>query len=160
MWLMLQKPKPSDYVIATGVSKTVNPIIGTNSTTFTPAKFVEFKKTLNCEAKVNVNYFYARYGTTPENTRVDLILELNDIYGNVIGIIGLENKVDSAEQEEQLADYLHSEALDEGYYVVFSNRHSDQDTLYSDEVIQGKRIYTWIIRTDFKVPSRRATKTK
>ena len=43
--------------------------------------------------------------STPDNRRVDLILELNDIYGNVIGIIGLENKVDSAEQEEQLADY-------------------------------------------------------
>ena len=55
----------------------------------------------------------------------------------------------------QLANYLHSEGLDEGYYVVFSNRHTDQDTLYSDEMVQGKRIVTWIIRTDFKAASRR-----
>ena len=55
---------------AQGVTHNVNPIIGTNANTFTPAKFVQFKKTLNCEANVNVNYFYARYGTTSEDTRV------------------------------------------------------------------------------------------
>lgn len=57
--------------------------------------------------------------------------------------------------KQQLVDYLISEGLDEGYYVVFSNRHSDQDALYTDEQIRGKRLYTWIIRTDFKPASRR-----
>lgn len=42
---------------------------------------------------------------TAEKRRIDLILELNDSDGNLIGIIGLENKLDSSEQEEQLSDY-------------------------------------------------------
>jgi hypothetical protein len=55
--------------------------------------------------------------------------------------------------KRQLADYLESEALAEGYYVVFSHKHADTDTLFFDEVINGKRIYTYIIRTDFGRPS-------
>lgn len=55
----------------------------------------------------------------------------------------------------QLADYLTTERLDEGYYVVFSNKHSESDLLYFDETIAGKRIHTFIIRTDFERPSRR-----
>lgn len=43
--------------------------------------------------------------STPYNRRIDLILELNDSDGNVIGVIGLENKLDSSEQEEQISDY-------------------------------------------------------
>lgn len=45
------------------------------------------------------------------------------------------------------------EALAEGYYVVFSNKHADTDALFFDETINGKRIYTYIIRTDFDRPS-------
>jgi hypothetical protein len=59
------------------------------------------------------------------------------------------------EGKEQLADYLKTEKTDEGYYVVFSNKHGDADTLYFDEIISGKRIYTYIIRTNFERPSRR-----
>lgn len=57
--------------------------------------------------------------------------------------------------KRQLAEYLETEGLDEGYYVVFSRMHRDTDTLDFDEDIDGKRIYTYIIRTDFEVPSRR-----
>ena len=57
------------YLDNKNVSKTVIPIIGTDANTFNPEKFVQFKNALNCEANVNVNYFYARYGTTPEDTR-------------------------------------------------------------------------------------------
>jgi hypothetical protein len=55
----------------------------------------------------------------------------------------------------QLAEYLTSEGLDEGYYVVFSNLHTDEDTLYFEDSIQGKQIYTYIICTHFPTPSRR-----
>lgn len=55
----------------------------------------------------------------------------------------------------QLADYLTSEGVAEGYYVVFSSKHSVTDTLYFDERIDGKRIYTYIIVTNFEKPSRR-----
>lgn len=54
----------------------------------------------------------------------------------------------------QLATYLASEELMEGFYVVFSNAHSEADQLYFDEVIEGKRIYTHIIRTNFEQASR------
>jgi len=50
----------------------------------------------------------------------------------------------------QLADYLESEQLDEGYYVVFSSRHEAEDTLDFDETIKGKRIITMIVRTNFE----------
>lgn len=55
----------------------------------------------------------------------------------------------------QLADYLDSEQLQEGYYVVFSNAHSETDTLEFDEEINGKRIFTYIIRTNFEQSSRK-----
>jgi len=58
----------------------------------------------------------------------------------------------------QLVDYLLSEGLDQGFYVVFSNKHGANDPLYSEETIRGKRLYTWIIRTAFKAPSRRVAK--
>ncbi len=57
--------------------------------------------------------------------------------------------------KHQLADYLATEGLDEGYYVVFSRKHSESDSLFFDERIDGKRIYTYIIRTNFPQPSRR-----
>lgn len=58
----------------------------------------------------------------------------------------------------QLVDYLLAEGLDQGFYVVFSNKHSATDFLYSEETIRGKQLYTWIIRTAFKAPSRRVAK--
>jgi hypothetical protein len=53
----------------------------------------------------------------------------------------------------QLATYLKSEGLSEGYYVVFSNLHTEKDALYTLDTIGGKRIYTHIIRTNFDRPS-------
>ena len=57
--------------------------------------------------------------------------------------------------KQQLADYLTSEGLNEGFYVVFSQKHSAADALFFDETIAGKRIRTYIIRTDFAPPSTR-----
>ena len=57
--------------------------------------------------------------------------------------------------KQQLADYLTREGLDEGFYVVFSQKHRANDTLFFDEIIQGKRIRTYIIRTNFEPPSTR-----
>ena len=51
----------------------------------------------------------------------------------------------------QLAEYLQSEGLDEGYYVVFSNLHTDNDTLYFEK---NRQIYTYVICTHFPTPSR------
>ncbi len=54
----------------------------------------------------------------------------------------------------QLAAYLQSEGLAEGYYVVFSDIHREADDLYAEEWIEGKRIYTHIILINFDQPSR------
>lgn len=54
----------------------------------------------------------------------------------------------------QLAEYLHSEGLEEGYYVVFSDLHSNEDVLYFEEKLKNKQIYTYIICTNFPIPSR------
>ncbi|MEN8218697.1 MAG: ATP-binding protein [Pseudomonadota bacterium] len=54
----------------------------------------------------------------------------------------------------QLAEYLKSESLDEGYYVVFSNLHTDDDDLYFEDDLKSRRIYTYIVCTHFPAPSR------
>jgi hypothetical protein len=45
---------------------------------------------------------------TAESRRVDLLIKLNDKSGSLIGIIGIENKVNSSEQEAQISDYQKS----------------------------------------------------
>lgn len=57
--------------------------------------------------------------------------------------------------KQQLVDYLTSEGLHEGFYVVFSQKHTAADPLFFDETISGKRIRTYLIRTDFAPPSTR-----
>ncbi|MCP4697181.1 MAG: hypothetical protein GY862_10070 [Gammaproteobacteria bacterium] len=53
----------------------------------------------------------------------------------------------------QLAAYLKSEHISEGYYVVFSNLHTKKDELFTEEFIEGKRIRTHIIPTRFEQPN-------
>ena len=53
-----------------------------------------------------------------------------------------------------MAEYLKSENLSKGYYVVFSHKHTEKDELFTEELIQGKRIYTHIIPIQFEQPSR------
>ena len=57
--------------------------------------------------------------------------------------------------KQQLADYLISEKMDEGFYVVFTQKHTETDTLFFDETVNGKRIRTYLIRTNFESPSTR-----
>ncbi len=85
--------------------------------------------------------------------RTDILIRYQD-QSNLI-----ETKVYSDETyfkkgKGQLAEYLKSEALLEGYYVVFSQKHTEKDELNSEELIQGKRIYTHIIPTQFEQASR------
>jgi hypothetical protein len=56
--------------------------------------------------------------------------------------------------KRQLAAYAKSEGLSEGYYVVFSSQHQDNDTLFEQEEIEGIKIYTYVVRTNFEQPSR------
>ena len=56
--------------------------------------------------------------------------------------------------KRQLARYAKSEGLDEAYYIVFSGQHREDDTLYQVEDIDGVKIYTYIVRTNFEQASR------
>ena len=58
--------------------------------------------------------------------------------------------------KQQLADQIVGEGITDGFYVVFTQKHRVDDTLFFDEQIQGKRIRTYLIRTDFEPPSRRS----
>jgi hypothetical protein len=54
----------------------------------------------------------------------------------------------------QLAQYLKTEGLAEGFYVVFSQKHTENDVLFEEDIIDDKKIYTFVIRTAFDIPSR------
>ncbi len=54
----------------------------------------------------------------------------------------------------QLLEYMKSERLSDGYYVVFSNKHTETDALRSEDLIENRRIYTHIIPISFEQPSR------
>jgi hypothetical protein len=45
-------------------------------------------------------------------------------------------------------------------YVVFSKKHAESDTLEQEEEVDGKRIYTRIIRVNFDRPSQPRKKRK
>jgi hypothetical protein len=85
--------------------------------------------------------------------RTDLLIVYNK-YRYLIEIKVFSTPTRFKKGKAQLAEYLKSEGLDEGYYVVFSNLHTDDDVLYFDENINGKQIYTYIICTLFPTPSR------
>lgn len=85
--------------------------------------------------------------------RLDIII----IYNNQKYIIELKKYYNNARLKKgkyQLVEYLKSENLDTGYYVVFSNVHTSDSKLFEEEIIKGKRIYTWIIRTNYQQPSK------
>lgn len=84
--------------------------------------------------------------------RTDILI-LFGRYKYIIETKVFVNQARLQQGKRQLAEYLHSEQLDEGYYVVFSAKHSPDDSLFFDEVIAGKRIYTHIIQISFDPPS-------
>jgi len=105
-----------------------------------------------------INFFIVRLGgqtfvEIPSGKgRIDILIR----YRNQSYLI--ETKIFSDESyfsqgKGQLAEYLKSEGLSEGYYVVFSRDHTEHDTLYTEEVIADKRIYTHIVLTHFARPS-------
>jgi hypothetical protein len=74
---------------------------------------------------------------------IDILIRYQRIFAYVI-----ETKIYSDETyfkkgKGQLAEYLKSEKLGEGYYVVFSHQHSEQDECFTEEIIQSKRIYPY-----------------
>ncbi len=102
-----------------------------------------------------LNFFIEQLGghtlieTPTSRGRTDILI-LYQHYKYVI-----ETKIFTTEHyfqkgKRQLATYLESEGLNEGYYVVFSDKHSEQDVLYCEEEVKGKHLSIYIIRTNFE----------
>ena len=107
-----------------------------------------------------INFFIQRLGgdtlvEVPSGRGRTDILILHQTHRYIIETKIFTDAFAFAHGKQQLADYLTSEGLKEGFYVVFSQKHSADDPLFFDETIASKRIRTYIIRTDFALPSTR-----
>lgn len=63
---------------ATFAIEDVNPICGTSGNALSPEQFISFKENTRGEPTVVVNYFYARYGLTENNTRAERVQQAAD----------------------------------------------------------------------------------
>lgn len=68
----------SNYIDQSGVTQSVSGINALASNAMTPDIFVDFKKDINGEPVVVVNYFYARYGVTTAGTRAARVKQAAD----------------------------------------------------------------------------------
>jgi len=85
--------------------------------------------------------------------RTDILI----LYKNLKYIIETKIYIDETQFTKgkyQLAQYLKTEELSKGFYVVFSSQHTKKEALYFEEIIEGKKIYTFIICTNFEIPSK------
>ncbi len=67
-----------DYIDQQGLQKPVSGINALNNNNMTPDIFVNFKKGINGQPVVVVNYFYARYGITTSGTRASRVQQAAD----------------------------------------------------------------------------------
>lgn len=84
--------------------------------------------------------------------RVDILIRYQT-FTYVIEVKRFSNLSNFKRGKGQLVAYLKSEGLQAGYYVVFSQVHTEADTLYSEETLEGVQIYTHIILLNFLAPS-------
>jgi AAA-like domain len=112
-----------------------------------------------------INFFIERLGgqtfteVPTDRGRTDILI----LYRNQKYIIETKIFTDLSYFEKgkrQLAAYLKTENLEEGHYVVFSRKHSEDDVLEQEEIIDGKRIFTRLIRVNFDRPSRKKKRKK
>jgi len=105
-----------------------------------------------------LNFFVERLGgktfmeVPTGRGRLDTII----LYQDKAYIIEIKRWADAfyyQQGKRQLAEYAKSEALSEGYYVVFSSQHGENDTLFEQEEFEGVKIHTYVVRTNFERPS-------
>ena len=83
--------------------------------------------------------------------RMDLLI----YYGDKKYIMELKRwKNDNVYQrgKRQLVEYVKSEGIGEGYYIVFSDLH--RENVKEEEEIEGIKINSYIIKTQFEIPSK------
>lgn len=106
-----------------------------------------------------INFFIKRLGgetfmeVPTSRGRLDTLI----IYRDKLYVIEIKRWTDMfyyQKGKRQLAAYAQSEGLTEGFYVVFSSQHQESDTLFEQEEIDGVKIYTYVVRTNFEPPSK------
>jgi len=75
---------PSEFLID------INPICGTSNNKLSLDNFITFKNNANGEPTVVVNYFYARYGITPEGTRQARVQQAADYAAAFVKKLNIE----------------------------------------------------------------------
>jgi len=106
-----------------------------------------------------INFFIQRLGgqtylEVPSGRgRIDILIRFSE-YSYVIETKVYSDNTYFKRGKGQVAEYLKSEKLEEGYYVVFSHQHSEKDKCFTEETFSGKRIYTHLILLKFEQPSR------
>ncbi|WP_430809540.1 MULTISPECIES: sulfatase-like hydrolase/transferase [unclassified Carboxylicivirga] len=70
----------------------IKSIDGTQNSSMSPELFVQFKNNANSEATVVVNYFYARYGVTPQGTRQARVQQAADYAAGFVHQLNIELK--------------------------------------------------------------------
>ncbi|MCI0698011.1 AAA-like domain-containing protein [candidate division KSB1 bacterium] len=116
-----------------------------------------------------INFFVEQLGgktfmeVPTRRGRLDTII----VYKDKAYVIEIKRWIDAFSYQKgkrQLAEYAKSEGLADGYYVVFSSRHKESDTLFEQEEIDGTKIHTYVVRTNFerpsKLPAKRRSKNK
>ncbi len=76
---------PSSFAIP------VSTLCGTSSQFMSPANFLKFRENAEGEPTVVVNYFYARYGTTPEGTREARVRQAAQYAASMVHFFNIEN---------------------------------------------------------------------
>jgi hypothetical protein len=105
-----------------------------------------------------INFFVERLGgktymeVPTSRGRLDTLIVYQD-QTYVIEIKRWSDAIYYQKGKRQLAAYAKSEGLPEGFYVVFSSQHQESDTLFEQEEIDGVKIHTYVVRTNFERPS-------
>lgn len=80
------------YTDKNGITKDVKGIDGSDRKTMTPEIFINFKKDINGQATVVVNYYYARYGLTSNGTRIERVQQAADYAAAFVRKMNIELK--------------------------------------------------------------------
>lgn len=148
-----------NYLSAHGVVANIDGVVQVPVPLYSKRLITAFRPSINGESNEYIVSAHERLDefVIGDQLNVHALLDILILYRNHKYIIETKRFTDNTYFEQgkaQSVDYLKSEGLTDGYYVVFSNKHSENDTLFTSEVLDAKQIHTWIIRTDFEKAGR------
>ena len=82
--------------------------------------------------------------------KVDLLIVLND-REYIVEVKANISQNQLLQAKRQLVEYLKRKGLDKGYLILYDDSVDDFD--YFEDEIEDKKVYTWLIKTQFDNPS-------